>query len=228
MSQGQKWDQSALVSNCLTGPAAFSRLRQLRSTKMSKTQPLTPIPDKPEFDIFYLAESITSLKADRQRHDALIHALSEQISALQSDLRVCQEDIQNKFECHETKIQAMELRSTEIEARTEQQQEHLRAFQQETAKAAAVAAEKLQQLKVEPVYDPSADIATLKRSFDQSEKERKSENSKQEAKISAQMKKIEEAHAHQENFESLIIDKVKVHPKPFMLLRIEAFQPFTM
>ena len=172
---------------------------------------LTPIPDKPEFDIFFIAESISLLKAEKIRQDGVIAALSEKIDHLQNNSAT----ILKSFNDIEPKIAALqnqlEHRIAGLEVQIESEKESLKTFKQETAKAAAVAAEKIQvMIRDQPAKTSDPEIAVLKKIIESNENERKSDIAKQEARISAQMDELEASHSRQEEFESKMASSMQV------------------
>lgn len=189
---------------------------------MLSAQSLTPIPDRPEFDIFFISESIASLKADKPRFEALIATLNERISNLQNDFTVNHESVENKIQQVLAQIQAMDMRVTDIEARIEHGKEQLNEFKKETAKAAALTAEKLEKKLNEPVYDPAADLATMKKLIEKSDHERKADIAKQDAMLSAQMSKLEAAQGQHEVFEAQINERIQVYFTPNFLSCVPA------
>ncbi len=164
---------------------------------------LTPIPDKPEFDIFFLADSIAFLKLEKEKHESLIFAMNEEIKKLRNDVTICQQ--------FEIKIQEIDNRLNDVNAKAEIERADFQAFKLETANAAAVNAEKIQMIQEhEPQIDLTADITALKKDIEKFERDRRTDRQKQEEQVQFQLEKLKASKKNQERFESLIGENLKV------------------
>jgi hypothetical protein len=164
---------------------------------------LTPIPDKPEFDIFFLADSISFLRVEKEKHDSLLFAMNEEIKVLRNDLTVCQQ--------FAIKIQELEIRLSDVDAKAAIEKEQFQAFKKETTDAAAAHAAKILSLEEqEGPADLTSDLAELKKGIEKYERDRRTDRQKQEEQLQSQLEKIKASKKKQERFEALVGENMKV------------------